>query len=59
MLLPLPAKPTQSSPLLVQSESVPVTSTLLSEDVEAFPMKPAVFATVPPLATFIVLPLPP
>ena len=37
-LLPLPSLPTWSSPLLVQSELAPVTSTLLLEEVLKEPM---------------------
>ena len=58
-LLPLPELPTTRPPLFVQSELVPVTSTLLLEELERPPMMPLLlFATVPPLEmTIAMLPL--
>ena len=47
-LLPAPLLPTKKV-VLLQRELVSVTSTELFEEVEAFPMYPKVFCTLPPL----------
>ena len=57
-LLPAPFTPTLRS-MLVHSESVPVTSTMLLEAPGAEPMTPADAATRPPLEMTMLLPLPP
>ena len=55
-LLPVPLDPTRRAALLLQRELVPVTRTLLFEELVALPIVPAVSYTFPPLE--ITRPLP-
>ena len=57
-LLLAPEKPTARAPEFDQKELVPVTCTELFEEVEAFPMYPKVFRTVPPLEMTMLLLVP-
>jgi hypothetical protein len=57
-LLLLPEKPTERFSEFVHLDPVPVTSTLLPDEVNRSPIEPAVFATVAPLLITKLLLLP-